>query len=175
MHIIFAFMWFFIFARMSPHYMSSARPSPSRTKLAVSTGYHGAQIICQGMVSYRQMEEKIFEERELVLELFPGTSPELWPPGEILYYRDQEARVHIEESPLHLILEPLEPTGSTTPIVCAACHRHVSRTAAQFFRFGVGQDARCFRYVALCRDTENCSGIAPPARLREILLRGILP
>lgn len=134
-----------------------------------------AQIIRQGMVSYRQMGEKSFEERELILELFPGTSPELWPPGEILYYRDQEARVHIEESPLHLILEPLEPTGSTTPIVCAACHRHISRAAAQFFRFGVGQDARHFRYVALCRDTESCSGIAPPARLREILLRGILP
>ncbi|MDT7920075.1 MAG: hypothetical protein RQ868_05730 [Meiothermus sp.] len=121
------------------------------------------------------MGEKVFEERELILELFPGTSPELLPPGEVLYYRDKDGRVHIEESPLHLLLEPLESSGSTTPIICEACQRHVSRTAAQFFRFGVGQDGRRFRYVALCRDTESCSGAAPPGRLREILLRGILP
>ncbi len=62
------------------------------------------------------MGEKVFEERELILELFPGTSPELLPPGEVLYYRDREGRVHIEESPLHLVLEPLERSSSTTPI-----------------------------------------------------------
>jgi len=121
------------------------------------------------------MAEKTFEERELILELFPGTSPELWPPGEVVYYRDEEDRVHIVERPLHLILEPLEPSGNTTPIICAACQRHISRSAAQFFRFEVGRDGRHFRYVALCRDTEGCAEIAPPARLREILLRGILP
>jgi hypothetical protein len=121
------------------------------------------------------MGEKIFEERELILELFPGTSPELLPPGEVLYYRDKEGRVHIQESPLHLVLEPLERSFSTTPIICEACLRHVSRTAAQFFRFGVGENGRHFRYVALCRDTESCSGSARPGRLREILLRGILP
>ncbi|MBO1437236.1 hypothetical protein [Meiothermus sp. CFH 77666] len=121
------------------------------------------------------MGEKVFEERELILELFPGTSPELLPPGEVLYYRDSEGRVHIEESPLHLVLEPLERSNSTTPIICEACLRHVSRTAAQFFRFGVGENQRHFRYVALCRDTESCSGASRPGRLREILLRGILP
>ena len=34
-----------------------------------------------------------YEERELILELFPGTSPDLLPLGEILYYRDEEGRV----------------------------------------------------------------------------------
>ena len=34
-----------------------------------------------------------YEERELILELFPGTSPDLLPIGEILYYRDEEGRV----------------------------------------------------------------------------------
>ncbi|RDI95812.1 hypothetical protein DV704_05950 [Meiothermus sp. QL-1] len=121
------------------------------------------------------MGEKTFEERELILELFPGTSPELLPPGEMLYYRDEEGRVHIREEPHHLVLEPLEALQGTTPIVCEACLRHISRASAQFFRFGVGQSGRHFRYVALCRDTESCSGVARPGRLREILLRGILP
>ncbi len=121
------------------------------------------------------MKPKVFEERELILELFPGTSPELLPPGDVLYYRDGLGRVHIQEDPLHLVLEPLDRTVSAAPIICEACHRHVSRTNAQFFRFGVGEDPRHFRYVALCRDTENCTGMARPARLREILLRGILP
>jgi len=121
------------------------------------------------------MGKETYEERELILELFPGTSPELLPLGEVLYYRDQDGRVYIEEKPLHLLLEPLEPSKSTTPIICEACQRHVSRTAAQFFRYGVGQSERHFRYIALCRDTEGCSGIAPPERLREILLRSILP
>lgn len=119
------------------------------------------------------MGKKVFEERELILELFPGTPPELLPPGEVLYYRDHEGCVCIEEDPLRLVLEPLEPSSSTTPIICEACQRHISRTAAQFFRFAVGQDGRRFRYVALCRDTEGCSGLAPPGRLREILLRGL--
>ena len=121
------------------------------------------------------MGERVFEERELILELFPGTSPELLSPGEVLYYRDQEGRVHIHENPLHLVLEPLEPSSSATPIICEACLRHISRTAAQFFRFGVGENRRHYRYVALCRDTEGCAGAARPGRLREILLRGVLP
>lgn len=119
------------------------------------------------------MGKKVFEERELILELFPGTPPELLPPGEVLYYRDHEGCVRIEEDPLRLVLEPLEPSSSATPIICEACQRHISRTNAQFFRFAVGQDGRRFRYVALCRDTEGCSGVAPPERLREILLRGL--
>ncbi|MCS7058232.1 MAG: hypothetical protein NZ849_07525 [Meiothermus sp.] len=121
------------------------------------------------------MGEKTFEERELILELFPGTSPELLPPGEVLYYRDGEGRVHIQEDPLHLVLEPLDAAPSITPLVCEACLRHISRSSGQFFRFGVGNSGRHFRYVALCRDTERCSGSARPGRLREILLRGILP
>lgn len=131
------------------------------------------------------MGHKIFEERELILEIFPGTSPELLPPGEVLYYRDAEGRVHIQEDPLHLVLEPLEQKNSTAPVICEACLRHVSRRQAQFFRFGVRQgdaapgggqvENRHFRYVSLCSDTESCAGAARPDRLREILLRGILP
>ncbi|GEM85472.1 hypothetical protein [Meiothermus granaticius] len=121
------------------------------------------------------MREKTFEERELILEMFPGTSPELLPPGEVLYYRDSVGRVHIQEDPLHLILEPLESTPSTAPVICEACLRHLRRSAAQFFRFGVGEDERHYRYVVLCRSTESCTGAARPERLREILLRGILP
>lgn len=83
--------------------------------------------------------------------------------------------MHIVETPLGLVLEPLEPCSSTTPIICEACLRHVSRSAAEFFRFGVGNNLRHFRYLALCRDTNTCSGAARPERLREILLRGILP
>lgn len=132
------------------------------------------------------MGHKIFEERELILEIFPGTSPELLPPGEVLYYRDAEGRVHIQEDPLHLVLEPLEQKNSTAPVICEACLRHLSRRQAQFFRFGVRQTSsgglgaqtenpRHFRYVSLCSDTESCAGAARPDRLREILLRGILP
>lgn len=121
------------------------------------------------------MGGKIFEERELILELFPGTSPELLPPGEVLYYKDSAGRVHIQEDPLHLVLEPLEPRASTAPVICEACLRHLSRRQAQFFRFGVGENLRHYRYVSLCADTESCAGAARPGRLREILLRGILP
>ena len=69
-----------------------------------------------------------YEERELILELFPGTSPDLLPLGEILYYRDEEGRVVIlEKGPpeLKLVLEPL-PGSPATPQVCEACHRHLS-------------------------------------------------
>lgn len=58
-----------------------------------------------------------YEERELILELFPGTSPDLLPIGEILYYRDEEGRVVIlEKGPpeLKLVLEPL-PGSPATP------------------------------------------------------------
>jgi len=120
------------------------------------------------------MGERVFEERDLILELFPGTSPELLPPGEVLYYRDGQGWVHICEHPLHLILEPLEQKSSTAPVICEACLRHLSRRSAQFFRFGVGENPRHYRYVSLCTDTESCAGAARPGRLREILLRGIL-
>lgn len=62
------------------------------------------------------MAKQSFDERELILELFPGTSPELLPLGEVLYYRDVEGRVHISEEPLHLVLEPLEDTASLAPV-----------------------------------------------------------
>ncbi|GGM94816.1 hypothetical protein GCM10007092_05220 [Thermus composti] len=116
------------------------------------------------------------EERELILELFPGTSPELLPLGEILYYRDEEGRVVIlEKGPpeLRLELEPL-PGTAQRPQVCEACHRHLSGSALGFFRHAVGGKREHLRYLVLCLDTQSCASHAPPRRLREILLRGIL-
>jgi hypothetical protein len=121
------------------------------------------------------MSRPSFEERELILELFPGTKPELLPPGEVWYYRDEEGRVHIQEDPLHLVLEPLEGGPSSAPIICEACNRHISRSSAQFFRFGVGDNPRHFRYVGLCRDTASCASAARSSRLHEILLKGLVP
>lgn len=116
------------------------------------------------------------EERELILELFPGTPPDLLPLGEILYYRDELGRVVIlEKGPpeLRLTLEPLPgPTGN--PQVCEACRRHLSGSALGFFRHPVGGKETHLRYLVLCLDTENCASHAEPERLREILLRGIL-
>ncbi|WP_337844831.1 hypothetical protein [Thermus sp.] len=116
-----------------------------------------------------------YEERELILELFPGTSPDLLPLGEILYYRDGEGRVHIlEKGPpeLHLTLEPLGVPSS--PQVCEACRRHLSGSALAFFRHPVGGRWEHVRYLILCQDTPSCAEHARPERLREILLRGIL-
>lgn len=116
-----------------------------------------------------------YEERELILELFPGTSPDLLPLGEILYYRDGEGQVHIlEKGPpeLHLTLEPLGIPSS--PQVCEACRRHLSGSALAFFRHPVGGRAEHVRYLILCQDTPSCAEHARPERLREILLRGIL-
>lgn len=118
--------------------------------------------------------QKGHDERELILELFPGTSPELLPPGEVLYYRDAEGRVHIQEHPLHVVLEPLDPTPSVAPVICEACQRQLHRSSAQFLRLKVGNSDRHYRYVALCLNTESCAGAARPERLREILRRGIL-
>ncbi|WP_022798798.1 hypothetical protein [Thermus islandicus] len=116
------------------------------------------------------------EERELILELFPGTSPDLLPLGEILYYRDEEGRVVIlEKGPpeLRLALEPL-PGHVAGPQVCEACRRHLSGSALGFFRHPVGGRETHLRYLVLCQDTAACAGHAEPERLREILLRGIL-
>ncbi|GAA6754737.1 hypothetical protein QT17_02845 [Thermus sp. 2.9] len=116
------------------------------------------------------------EEREMILELFPGTSPELLPLGEILYYRDAEGRVVIlEKGPpeLRLELEPL-PGAAHGPQVCEACHRHLSGSALGFFRHPVGGKDTHLRYLVLCLDTASCASHAEPERLREILLRGIL-
>ena len=74
---------------------------------------------------------------------------------------------------LKLVLEPL-PGSPATPQVCEACHRHLSGQAAGFFRHTVGGDPRHLRYLVLCQDTARCASHAPPGRLREILLRGIL-
>lgn len=121
------------------------------------------------------MKPRAFDEREIILELFPGTSPELLPPGEVLYWQDREGCVHIAEAPHHLVLEPLDHRPSIAPVLCEACQRQLSRSAAAFFRFRVKEDERHFRYLSLCRDTDSCAGMAPPRRLREILFRGILP
>ncbi|GAB5602503.1 hypothetical protein FJNA_10280 [Thermus sp. FJN-A] len=117
-----------------------------------------------------------YEERELILELFPGTSPDLLPIGEILYFRDEEGRVVIlEKGPpeLRLVLEPL-PGTTSAPQVCEACRRHLSGSALGFFRHPVGGRADHLRYLVLCLDTGSCASHAEPERLREILLRGIL-
>ncbi|MDM7324797.1 MAG: hypothetical protein P3W93_007425 [Thermus sp.] len=116
------------------------------------------------------------EERELILEFFPGTPPELLPLGEILYYRDPEGRVVIREKgppELSLILEPL-PGTLGSPQVCEACRRHLSGSALGFFRHRVGGRETHLRYLVLCLDTEACASHAEPERLRAILLRGIL-
>ncbi|GAA6762342.1 MULTISPECIES: hypothetical protein [Thermus] len=116
------------------------------------------------------------EEREIILEFFPGTSPELLPLGEILYYRDAEGRVVIlEKGPpeLRLELEPL-PGAAHGPQVCEACRRHLSGSALGFFRHPVGGKDTHLRYLVLCLDTASCASHAEPERLREILLRGIL-
>ncbi|MFD3004876.1 hypothetical protein [Thermus tengchongensis] len=116
------------------------------------------------------------EEREMILEIFPGTPPELLPIGEILYYRDEEGRVIIQEKgppELRLTLEPL-PGTLGSPQVCEACHRHLSGSALGFFRHPVGGRETHLRYLVLCLDTGSCASHAEPERLREILLRGIL-
>lgn len=116
------------------------------------------------------------EERELILELFPGTPPDLLPLGEILYYRDEEGQVVLLErgTPgMTLALEPVEGQLAS-PQVCEACRRHLSGQALGFFRHRVGEGEH-WRYLVLCQDTSSCAEHAHPKRLREILLRGILP
>jgi hypothetical protein len=102
-----------------------------------------------------------YEEREMILELFPGTSPDLLPI--------------VEKGPpeLSLTLEPL-PGHVAGPQVCEACRRHLSGSALGFFRHPVGGKETHLRYLVLCQDTASCAGHAEPERLREILLRGIL-
>ncbi len=121
------------------------------------------------------MNEDTFDERELILELFPGTSPALLPPGEVLYYRDAEGRIHIQEDPLHMVFEPIEMQPSVKPVLCEACRVQISRTTAVFVRGVVpNSEGRRFRYLTLCEDTESCRERARPEHLREILRRGIL-
>ncbi|MCL4454791.1 MAG: hypothetical protein M1369_00275 [Deinococcus sp.] len=121
------------------------------------------------------MPKEVFEERELILEIFPGTSPRLLPLGEVLYYRDLEGRVHITEEPHHLVLEPLEAAPAYAPVICEACLRQLSRQEARFFRFEVGVGEGHYRYLSFCHDTRQCASLALPERLREILLRAIMP
>lgn len=115
------------------------------------------------------------DERQMILELFPGTSPKLLPPGEVLYFRDPQGRVHLHEEPHHAIFEPLEATPSVAPVVCDACYRHLNRAAVQFFRAQIDTAGRHFRYATLCLDTAQCAQSARPGRLRDLLMRGILP
>jgi hypothetical protein len=118
------------------------------------------------------MEEPTFDLRRLILELFPGTPPELWPLGELHYFRDAERRVWIEEEPLRLVMEPIEEGGGRAPAVCELCHRHLSRSAVEFVRYQVGE--RHFRYLCICKETQECARYALPHRLREVLLRSII-
>ncbi len=115
------------------------------------------------------------DERELILELFPGTDPALLPPGEVLYYREGE-RVVIEEAPFRVELVPLPRPPLPRPAICEACGRPLGGAYARFFRLRVpGEGAEVFRYVVLCEDTETCRERARPEVLRRILRKGILP
>lgn len=115
------------------------------------------------------------DERQMILELFPGTSPHLLPPGELRYFRDAMGRVHLQEDPHHAIYEPIESSASVAPVICDACYRHLNRAAVQFFRIQVDAQGRHFRYTTLCLDTTSCSQFARRERLRDLLMRGILP
>jgi len=98
-----------------------------------------------------------YEERELILELFPGTPPDLLPLGEMLYWQDEEGQVHIEErgaKGLHLVLEPVGEAPKA-PQVCEACRRHLSGQALGFFRTGWG--------ATLCTSATWSSAGTPPA------------
>ncbi len=115
------------------------------------------------------------DERELILTLFPGTDPELLPPGEVLYYREGE-RVVIEEAPFRVELFPLPRPALPRPAICEACGRPLGGAYARFFRLrvpGRGPE-EVYRYVVLCEDTEACRERARPEVLRRILRKGIL-
>lgn len=114
------------------------------------------------------------DERELILELFPGTDPDLLPPGEVLYYREG-AQVVIEESPFRVVLDPLPRPPLPRPAICEACGRPLGGAFARFFRIRVGGDGpEVYRYVVLCENTEACRERARPEVLRRILRKGIL-
>ena len=113
------------------------------------------------------------DERELILELFPGTSFDLLPPGEVLYYREGE-NVVIEEPPFRAVFEPVERPPLPRPGVCEACGRLLGGAYARFFRVRL-EGAEVYRYVLLCEDTEACRERARPEVLRRILRKGILP
>jgi len=113
------------------------------------------------------------DERELILELFPGTPFDLLPPGEVLYYREGE-RVVIEEAPFRAIFEPVERPSLPRPGICEACGRLLGGAYARYFRVQP-PGSRVVRYVLLCEDTEACRERARPEVLRRILRKGILP
>ncbi len=117
-----------------------------------------------------------FDERELIAEFFPGTDPKLFPPGEVLYYRDDEGRVVIEEAPFKAVFEPVKKVHPPRPLICEACKRPVRGADARFFRVRVARaEGEVYRYVALCEATAFCRERARPASLRKLLLKGILP
>jgi len=116
------------------------------------------------------------DERSIIARYFPGTPPELWPAGEILYYRDEQGRIVIHEAPLELRFEILEGVPSVKPVICDACRLQIDRRMAVFARAEVITDkAVRYLYRSFCEDTAICASRAQPRHLREILARVILP
>ncbi len=114
------------------------------------------------------------DERELILGMFPGTDPALWPPGEVLYYRRGELVV-IAEKPLEVVLTPVARPPSPKPVICEACHRQLRGEDGRFFRVRLELGEReVFRYFALCEDTDTCRERARPEVLRKLIRKGIL-
>ncbi|GEM89388.1 MULTISPECIES: hypothetical protein [Oceanithermus] len=115
------------------------------------------------------------DERSIIARYFPGTPPELWPAGEVLYYRDEEGRIVIREHPLELRFEVLERVPSGKPVLCDACRRQIARHAAVFARAELpAGEGRHYLYRSFCADTQACAERAEPRYLREILARVIL-
>ncbi len=114
-------------------------------------------------------------ERSIIARYFPGTPPELWPAGEVLYFRDELGRIVLREAPLELRFEVLERVPSGKPVLCDACKRQRARHEAVFARAELPQaDGRHYLYRTFCADTASCAERAEPRHLREILARVIL-
>jgi len=115
------------------------------------------------------------DERSIIARYFPGTPPELWPAGEVLYYRDEQGRIVIREDPLELRFEVLERVPSGKPVLCDACRLQIGRHAAVFARAELpAEGVRHYLYRSFCADTRACAERAEPRHLREILARVIL-
>ena len=115
------------------------------------------------------------DERSIIARYFPGTPPELWPAGEVLYYRDEEGRIVIREHPLELRFEVLEKVPSGKPVLCDACRLQIGRHEAVFARAELpAGEERHYIYRSFCADTRACAERAQPRHLREILARVIL-
>jgi len=115
------------------------------------------------------------DERHLIARYFPGTPPELWPAGEVLYYRDEEGRIVLREDPWELRFVPVERVPGARPVLCDACRRQLAWNQVVLARAEVaGEGPVRYVYRSFCEDTEACAAWARPEHLREILARVIL-